>query len=325
MGTGAFHFRAKNVECLHAPLAQSVEQPVYTGKVGSSNLSGRTPMSQNISILWESDFAAVIDKPAGIMVHPDGRSDEPTLCDWLVKKWPKITDVGELLSMQDGKEIRRPGIVHRLDKETSGALVIAKTQQAYRLLKYQFMNRLITKSYMVCALGTMSKDRVTIHKKIGKNPKDPRKWHAGRGAKGELRDALTLFVTKARVPKDEETGKPFTVLEAFPKTGRTHQIRVHLRSMNHPIVCDRLYGTGESVAELTRLGLHASSITLALPEHGGMWQDMDWTKASDEMKEEALAEVERVQVRAPLPADLAKAFSKNRETQALLATTKAVW
>jgi 23S rRNA pseudouridine1911/1915/1917 synthase len=284
--------------------------------------------TDELSILWESDFAAVIDKPAGLMTHADGRSNEKTLCDLLVKKWPKIAEVGEPLTLPDGSQVPRPGIVHRLDRDTSGAIVIAKTQQAYRIIKHQFMHRMIKKSYMAFALGAIRNDRFIINRAIGKHPKDMRKWYAGRGAKGDLRDATTLFVVKARVDADTETGKPFTILEAFPKTGRTHQIRVHLRGINHPIACDPVYGDhgGESVAGLKRLGLHALSITLALPtERGADWQETDWVKTDHDEKDELIASIEQVTVKASLPGDLRKALEKNPETKALLAASGGLW
>lgn len=275
-------------------------------------------------ILLETDYAVVIDKPAGLVVHPDGRSAGPTLCDWILSKWPHIAEVGEPLVMADGTEVARPGIVHRLDKETSGIMVIAKTQQAYRALKRQFMDRTTIKAYVAIACGTLSKERLAIHKPIGRNARDPRKQHAGRGTKGELREASTLFVTKARVPKDEITNKPFTVIEAFPKTGRMHQIRVHLRSLNHPIAGDRLYG-GDSVAGLERLGLHARMLTVHLPAKAGVWKELDWGAASDEDVAAAMAGIERVTIQAPLPDDLRTALSQNRETAPLLAGNGGLW
>ena len=282
------------------------------------------PPEMEPKVLLETEFAAVIDKPAGLVVHADGKNDMVTLCDWLVARFPGIEEVGEPLILADGAEVPRPGIVHRLDKETSGVMVVAKTQQAYRALKRQFMDRTTIKAYVAIANGILSKERLAIHKPIGRSARDPRKQHAGRGTKGELREASTLFVTKARVPKDEETDKPFTVLEAFPKTGRMHQIRVHLRSINHPIAGDRLYG-GDSVAGLKRLGLHARSLTVALPAKEGLWQTLDWGAADDELVGEVLAGIERVTVAAPLPEDIRAALALNRETAPLLAGKGGLW
>ena len=108
-------------------------------------------MQKDIKIIFENDEVIAVDKPAGLVAHSDGKTNEPTLSDWVLEKYPEIKDVGEP-AIYDGKEIARPGIVHRLDRETSGVIVIAKTQQSFLNLKKQFQEReikkLITHLYM---------------------------------------------------------------------------------------------------------------------------------------------------------------------------------
>ncbi|MFA4975789.1 MAG: RluA family pseudouridine synthase [Candidatus Paceibacterota bacterium] len=239
-----------------------------------------------IKILYEDKNILAIDKPSGISVHPDGRSKEKTISDWFVKKYPKAKNVGESIFVE-GKEIKKPGIVHRLDKETSGVLLLAKNQKAYEFLKNQFKNREIKKVYNAIVLGSVKNDRGTIRKSIGRSGNDFRKRLAGRGARGELREAITEYTVLKKfkdecvqnfsscaqlsAQKGEQSGTlrdknfvhthPFSYLEVRPKTGRTHQIRVHMKFINHPVVNDSLYNPNQPhPKDFERLGLHAKSI-----------------------------------------------------------------
>ncbi|HAS80688.1 MAG: Pseudouridine synthase, RluA family [Candidatus Nomurabacteria bacterium GW2011_GWE1_32_28] len=210
-----------------------------------------------IKILYEDSNILAIDKPSGISVHPDGRSKEKTISDWFLKNYPKAKNVGGSIFV-DGKEIKKPGIVHRLDKETSGVLLLAKNQKAYEFLKSQFKNREIKKIYNAVVLGSIKDDRGTIRKPIGRSGNDFRKRLAGRGARGELREAITEYTVLKRF---ENKKIKFTYLEVRPKTGRTHQIRVHMKFINHPVVCDSLYNPNQPFPEgFKRLGLHAKSV-----------------------------------------------------------------
>lgn len=215
-----------------------------------------------IHILYEDPSILVIDKPAGIAVHEDGRTKEKTLTDWVLKNYPKMKNVGEPIFLSDDKnkkEIKRPGIVHRLDKDTSGVLVLAKTQKAHEFLKSQFQNREVRKVYNTVVSGHMKDERGTINKPIGRSPNDFRKRLAGRGARGELREAITEYTV---LKKFLDKKNKFTYLEVRPKTGRTHQIRVHMKFMNHPVAGDELYNPGKPVPKgFTRLALHAKSIS----------------------------------------------------------------
>jgi 23S rRNA pseudouridine1911/1915/1917 synthase len=215
-------------------------------------------------ILYEDKHVFVFNKPAGLMVHADGRTKEATLSDMLLKKYPKMKNVGEPMRFTDkeGEEkiIYRPGIVHRLDKDTSGALVVAKNQKAFEFLKKQFQERTVTKKYLAVVYGNVKNDKGVIDRPIGRSKSDFRKWSATRGARGEMREAVTEYKVLKRF--HDRKGEPFTLLEVSPKTGRTHQIRVHLKAINYSIVGDKLYG-GARLAALgfKRTALHAGSVS----------------------------------------------------------------
>lgn len=233
----------------------------------------------NPSILFENDDVIVINKPAGLVVHPDGRTNERTLVDWILETHPEMKGVGEPLTLQSGEVIDRPGIVHRLDRETSGVLALAKNQEAFLFLKKQFQDREAAKIYNAFIYGTPKAREGVISEPIGRSPSDFRRWLAGRGAKGELRDAVTEYTI-------QESSRDFAFVEARPKTGRTHQIRVHFKFIQHPIVADSLYAPNMPKAlGFERLALHARRLTLTLP--GG----------------------EVVSVEAPLPPDFEQALA----------------
>ncbi|HSE56907.1 MAG TPA: RluA family pseudouridine synthase [Candidatus Paceibacterota bacterium] len=215
-----------------------------------------------MEILFEDNDVLLINKPAGLMVHSDGRNTEPTLVDWILEQYPSIAGIGEPLRRGD-TAIDRPGIVHRLDRETSGALLLAKNQDSFLFFKSQFQNRTIQKKYHAFVWGHINNSPVTIDVPIGRNKGDFRKWHAGRGVRGETREAITILQTLHNFV--DEQGEQFSFIEAHPKTGRTHQIRVHLKYIQRPIVCDSLYNESKPAAlGFTRLALHAYQITFTL-------------------------------------------------------------
>ncbi len=220
----------------------------------------------DIPILFEDENYIIINKPAGLVVHPDGKTDEPSLTDWLIKNYPKMKGVGEPLKLSGGETIDRPGIVHRLDRDTSGALVIAKTQKAFEDLKEKFQNREVSKKYHAFVYGEVKESEGVIDRPIGRSNKDFRMWSAQRGARGELREALTHYRVLARgvtgqVGEEGSAPEKFTFVEIEPKTGRTHQIRVHFKAINHPVICDPLYAPKrESALGFKRLALHSRSI-----------------------------------------------------------------
>lgn len=205
------------------------------------------------SILYEDDDVLVLNKPAGLLVHADGRTEEPTLVDWLLKKYPSIQGVGEYGAVE------RSGIVHRLDRETSGALVVAKNQKAFEELKKQFQDRTVEKIYHAFVYGKVKQDEGVIDRPIARSKRAGALWSATRGRRGKEREAMTEYRVLKR-------GDDVSLLELRPLTGRTHQLRVHLKAINYPVVCDKLYALHrECLLGFSRLALHARSLSLALP------------------------------------------------------------
>lgn len=244
-------------------------------------------------ILYEDEYVLALDKPSGLMVHPvaeqvrygagpDVREKERTLTDWILDKYPQLEEVGEVQTLQNGEVIKRPGIVHRLDRETSGVILVAKTKEAHQFLKEQFQNRKVEKIYNAVVWGTFKEElkEGKIEKLIGRSASDFRRWSAEFGAKGEMREAVTEYrvLAQGKITNNTYTniGRPseigvgdFAYLEVRPKTGRTHQIRVHMKAISHPVVCDKLYSNKvcdpADCLGFSRLALHALSIRLQLP------------------------------------------------------------
>jgi len=218
------------------------------------------------TILFESDDVLVIDKPVGLLVHPDGKSTQDTVVDWLLARNPEVQGVGEPGKDRAGNVLERSGIVHRLDRETSGVMILAKHQKAYEHLKYQFQERLVLKEYRALVYGRINDRWGTINRPIGRSVKDHRRRSAERGAKGVLRDAITEF---ERIGMGEYNDEPFSYVKLFPKTGRTHQLRAHLRAVDRPIVGDGLYAAHlaerSNHLDLDRLALHAHILEIMLP------------------------------------------------------------
>jgi 23S rRNA pseudouridine1911/1915/1917 synthase len=207
------------------------------------------------SVIYEEPEFAVVLKPAGLIVHRPrlrkGNSDEAALTDWLLQKYPEVGTVGD-----DPSE--RPGIVHRLDKETSGVLIVPRTEEAFRFFKEQFQAHTIKKTYLAVVHGELP-ETGTVDRAIGiKDGSVKRSVHSEKFAK----PAVTKF---RRIRSWEEGGTAFSLAEVFPETGRTHQIRVHLASIAHPIVGDPLYGKKKEPVWATRLMLHAAALEFTAP------------------------------------------------------------
>lgn len=225
-----------------------------------------------IKILYEDEYVLALDKPCGLLVHADGRNKEETLSDWIIENYPNLKTVGEEQTLQNGEKVMRPGIVHRLDKDTSGVILVAKTKESHQYLKEQFQARKVEKIYHAVVWGKFNEDKLegVIDKPIGRSASDFRKWSAEYGAKGELREAVTGYKVLAQgLFTPRSLGEVGAYVEARPKTGRTHQIRVHLKSIGHPVVGDNLYGQSTKSEirnpKQSRMMLHAVSIKLELP------------------------------------------------------------
>jgi 23S rRNA pseudouridine1911/1915/1917 synthase len=215
---------------------------------------------KDISILYEDQNLLAVNKPSGLVVHPDGRTKEASLTDWIEEKYPQCEKVGEPLKIGVGETIKRWGIVHRIDRETSGVVLIAKNQETYNFLKQQFLDREIEKAYHAVVYGDVRYDEGIINLSIGRNKSDFRKRATGKAVRGEEKEAITHYKTLARKEK-------ISLIEANPQTGRTHQLRVHFADIGHAILEDRLYSVPRKApVNIGRLALHAYSIEFELPE-----------------------------------------------------------
>jgi 23S rRNA pseudouridine1911/1915/1917 synthase len=223
------------------------------------------PETIPLSVVFEDDALLVVDKPAGMVVHPAPGNWSGTLVNALLGRG------GELAA---GGGAERPGLVHRLDKETSGLLVVAKTERAHRVLSAALAARTISRRYAALSWGHLAQDRTRVDAPLARDPRDRQRMAIVPGGKA----ARTTFVRVARFDNVD-------LLRAHLHTGRTHQIRVHLASLGHPVVGDDTYGGGggRRLAGLPpkRHFLHAAWLTLPHPETGA-----------------------RIELRSPLPADL---------------------
>lgn len=225
---------------------------------------GRNPKEP--IVLYEDDDVLVINKPHGWLVHADGHNEASTIVEWFCNRVPEARGVGEPGYSRSGDLLDRSGVVHRLDRETSGVLILAKNQEAHQNLKQQFKDHLVYKEYRAFVYGRLNDRWGTINRPIGRSVKDHRRRSAERGAKGVLREAITEF---ERIGMGEYEDEPFSYVKLMPKTGRTHQLRAHLRAIDRPIVGDSLYGEYKMEKSnnlgLQRLSLHAHILELVLP------------------------------------------------------------
>lgn len=242
------------------------------------------------TILYEDTDVLVINKPAGLIVHSDGRTKEPSVAEWALERYPGLASVGEPWTSPQGEVIPRPGVVHRLDRGTSGVMILAKTTEAHTFLKEQFQDRSTEKAYRAFVYGHTEKEGGLIEAEIVRIRSSPPRWGVERGGEEKKhRAAITLWKTLLR-GEDSETGERASYLEVRPRTGRTHQIRVHLKHINHPVVCDPLYARGRaSTLGFSRTALHALSLAITLPSG------------------------ERRTFEAPLPADFTTALESFRQ------------
>jgi 23S rRNA pseudouridine1911/1915/1917 synthase len=258
------------------------------------------PVAENIplDVLYEDDVLAVVNKPPGMVVHPARGHWSGTLASALQFHFDKLSTAGGAT---------RPGIVHRLDRDTSGVMLVAKTDQAHMLLADQFEQRSIEKEYFAIVVGAPTCDRDFVDVPIGPHPYQREKM-AIRHNHPDSRAAQTFFEVVERFDG-------FAALKVLPKTGRTHQIRLHLQSIGCAVLCDRLYGgralltraelerktgTGEVVV-LDRQALHAKRLKFTHPLNG-----------------------EVLECIAPLPADIENALSALRELRPLESAKKRI-
>ncbi|MEE8377086.1 MAG: RluA family pseudouridine synthase [Candidatus Aminicenantaceae bacterium] len=199
-----------------------------------------------LKILFEDEYILVIDKPSGLVVHPGAGTSTQTLVNALLYHCPSLRGVGD---------VERPGIVHRLDKETSGVLVVAKTQMTHEELQRQFKAREVEKLYLGLVWGKMPE-------KTGRFT-----WAIGRHEK--QRQRISIRTKKPKIAETHFTVRQewdeFSLLEIRPLTGRTHQIRVHFAASGHPIVGDTIYGRKKTKLQMSRMFLHAHQLAFVHP------------------------------------------------------------
>ncbi len=198
-----------------------------------------------LDVIYEDEDVIVVVKPAGMVVHPSCGHNKGTLAGAILALCPDLAGVGERL---------RPGIVHRLDKDTSGLVVVAKNEGALRNLREQFKKREVKKVYVALVEGRLEPERGAIEAPIGRDPRQRKKMSVVRGG----RYSLTLY-------KVVEYFDEHTLLEVEPKTGRTHQVRVHLSFIGHPLVGDPIYGFRKQRLNVSRQFLHARTLGFRLP------------------------------------------------------------
>ncbi|HEY7404541.1 MAG TPA: RluA family pseudouridine synthase [Candidatus Angelobacter sp.] len=220
-----------------------------------------------LDVVYEDESLAVVNKPAGMSVHAGSGKDEAgnrgTMVNALLHRFNQLSQLGGEL---------RPGIVHRLDKETSGLVLVAKSDLAHRRLAEQFSRREIKKTYLALVHGWMKTSKGTINTPISRDPVRRTRMTTRRSSQGRPgREAITHWQVKNKI--EGRYGK-FSLLEVRIETGRTHQIRVHMASIGHPVVGDTLYGaprpesylgTRSEVASLERNFLHAFEIQFRHP------------------------------------------------------------
>jgi 23S rRNA pseudouridine1911/1915/1917 synthase len=207
-------------------------------------------------IIAETGRLIAVDKPAGLIAHSDGRTQEPSLAEWLIKRFPHLAAVGEPWVSPQGATIRVGGLVHRLDRTTSGVSIVAKDNETWRLLKEEFKARRVEKTYMAYVYGTMEAAAGRIVAEIMRSSEPPRRWYARATDEDEPRAAMTDWRLVRQLPEA-------ALLELSPKTGRTHQIRVHLASIGHAVLADHLYAAERApLLGFTRPALHALSIRI---------------------------------------------------------------
>jgi 23S rRNA pseudouridine1911/1915/1917 synthase len=202
---------------------------------------------------------AIVDKPAGLVVHPGAGHTEGTLVGGLLARFPDLA----LLVAEGICPPDRPGIVHRLDKGTSGLLAVARTAEAYRALVDQLATRTMERRYLALVEGLVADDRGEVEAPIGRSTRTPTKMAVTAAGK----PARTTYIVRERRPATATTA-PTTLLELALQSGRTHQIRVHMAAIGHPVVGDARYGTADKRLGTGRFFLHAYRLALTQPRTG---------------------------------------------------------
>jgi 23S rRNA pseudouridine1911/1915/1917 synthase len=232
------------------------------------------PEAIPLTVIYRDDDVIVVEKPAGLTVHPAPGHPSGTLVNALLAMVPELAQA---------RETMRPGIVHRLDKDTSGLLVVARSERARASLIRQLKEREVHKTYLALVQGVPQPPRGTIEAPIGRHPRNRKKMAVVAGG----REAETRYRVREVLDSPTAGGGSFALLEVEPVTGRTHQVRVHLAAIGHPVVGDGVYGKRSPL--VARQFLHAWRLAFALPSSGRL-----------------------LEVESPLPADLRAALGRLR-------------
>lgn len=200
-----------------------------------------------VDVIYIDENVIVVNKPAGMVVHPGAGNTQDTLVNAILHRWPEIAQVGEA---------ERPGIVHRLDKDTSGVLILARNETGYNWLVRQFKSRKTKKTYLALVDGEPPTPTGRVEAAIGRDEKNRQRMAVVYGEKGKK--AITEYHTLERYTDH-------TLLEVQPLTGRTHQIRVHMAFLGCPVTGDRIYGRRKKSLDIPRFFLHAHKLTIKLP------------------------------------------------------------
>ncbi len=241
------HRRVRGGEVLEIDLPP--ERPVGPGALGASSTVA-------FEVVYDDPAIIVINKPAGVVVHPGAGHRDDTLVSGLIERYPDLVEA----AAQGAGDANRPGIVHRLDKDTSGLLVVARTPEAYRSLTAQLLARTMGRSYVALALGHLAADEGVIEAPIGRSLRDRTRMAVSVSG----RAARTHYQVQARYKVPISA----SLLDVHLETGRTHQIRVHLAAIGHPLAGDTRYGGSARLLSLKRPFLHAAGIELVHPLSG---------------------------------------------------------
>lgn len=217
-----------------------------------------------IDILYEDANVIVLNKQAGLVVHPGTENASGTLVNALIHYFPNITE-----AVYDSESIvskSRPGLVHRLDKDTSGVIIVAKTKQGMEFLSEQIHDRKATKTYLALCYGRLKHDSGKLHNYLGRDPKH--RMRIAEIGKGKGKEAISDYQVE-KIYKDK-SGNYYSLVRVNLETGRTHQIRVQMSIIGNPVIGDTLYGTSQSkkaslALQVKRQLLHASTLSICLP------------------------------------------------------------
>lgn len=209
----------------------------------------------NFEIIFQDNNIIVINKPAGLKVHPNSFAETNTLVNGLLSKFPEIKNVSD---SSIGSEFR-PGIVHRLDQDTSGTMVVARNQKSFESLKKLFQTKKIVKKYLALVIGKLKNKQDVIEKSIAKSSSYKKQVIAGKKTRTKILEAITQYNVKQEFSN-------FSLVEAWPKTGRTHQIRIHFFSLGNPVAGDKKYRLKKNIGLILppRQLLHAQTLDFEL-------------------------------------------------------------